>query len=154
MGAARGRASPEVIVTGCDALPTARHGMGYIAVHGADGSTPAQATRSLPREQTHDRVTQTSPRRCKASATTTPPAMTTATLITQTGDRSYELDCGNRTVHVWNGESFLNVYVGSGVGTGRVFHQETVAERLAAAVASYKAAAVKTALEALADYLA
>ena len=35
--------------------------------HGADGSTPAQATRSLPREQLHDRDTQTEPRRCKAA---------------------------------------------------------------------------------------
>ena len=80
--------------------------------------------------------------------------MATATLITQTCDRSYELDCGKKTVHVWNGESYLAVYVGNGCGIGRVFHQDTVAERLAAAVASYKAAAVKTALEALADYLA
>ena len=79
--------------------------------------------------------------------------MTTATLITQTGDRSYELDCGKKTVQVFNGSSFMTVYVGNGCGIGRVFHQDTVAERLAAAVGSYKAAAVKTALEALADYL-
>lgn len=38
-------------------------------VHGADGSTPTQVTRSLPREQSHDRETQTRPRGWKAPNT-------------------------------------------------------------------------------------
>lgn len=80
--------------------------------------------------------------------------MTTATLISQTDERSYELVCGNKTVQVWNGSSFMTVYVGNSCGIGRVFHQDTVAERLAAAASSYKAAAVKSALQALADHLA
>ena len=80
--------------------------------------------------------------------------MTTATLISKTDDRSYDLTCGNRSIQVFVGESFTAVYASKGCGIGRVFHQETNAERLAAAIGSYKAAAVKSALEALANHLA
>lgn len=80
--------------------------------------------------------------------------MTTATLISKIDDRSYELICGNRSIQVFIGESYTVVYAGNKTGTGRVFHQSTIAEQLAAAVRSYKAAAVKSAIEALADHLA
>jgi hypothetical protein len=80
--------------------------------------------------------------------------MTTATLISKLDDKSFDLTCGKYSISVFVGESYTVVYAGKGMGTGRVFHQDTNAERLAAAVTSYKAASVKSALEALADYLA
>jgi subtilase family serine protease len=83
-----------------------------------------------------------------------PPNMTTATLISKIDDKSFDLTSGKHSISVFVGESFTVVYAGKGVGTGRVFHQETNAERLAAAINSYKSAGVKSALESLADYLA
>lgn len=61
-----GRREPVVTLYNTIAKRDAR---ALLWVHGADGSTPANATRSLPREQSNDRETQTRPRGWKAPNT-------------------------------------------------------------------------------------
>ena len=80
--------------------------------------------------------------------------MANATLVSKLDDKSFDLTNGKHSISVFVGESYTVVYAGKGMGTGRVFHQETNAERLAAAISSYKSAGVKSALESLAEYLA
>jgi hypothetical protein len=74
----------------------------------------------------------------------------TATLISQTSDKSYTLIVEGYTIEVYTGDSYLNVYAGkSRLGHGRTFHHGNTQDRLLAAVESYKAPAVKSALRAL-----
>jgi hypothetical protein len=72
------------------------------------------------------------------------------TLISQASDKSYSLSVEGYNVEVYIGGSFLNVYAGKArMGHGRTFHQEGTEARLLAAIESYKAPAVKSALRAL-----
>lgn len=76
-------------------------------------------------------------------------------LITQNDAKAWTLVSGVYTIEVYLGDGYANVYAGKArLGYGRTFHQDTNAQRLAAAIDSYKAGAIKAALQALADHIA
>lgn len=75
-------------------------------------------------------------------------------LISQTNAKAWTLISGAYTIEVYLGDSYANVYAGKArLGHGRTFHQDTNAQRLVAAIDSYKAGAIKAALQALAAHI-
>ena len=72
------------------------------------------------------------------------------TLINQTSEKTFILITDGYTVEVFAGNCYLNVYAGKArMGNGRTFHQETIQDRLLAAIESYRAPEIKAGLRAL-----